>query len=193
MVYYACVCVVYLFNMSITSRSSGFTIVELLIVVVVIAILAVITIVSYNGIQNRAKNQQTVGTVRAYYTTLGSIGAETGSIPVARGCLGSESFYNSNPCYTGATGTSYYWINSLNAVFNKSVGTQPSIPNGTVSGFSITAKGIFYDNPTGASGAGYIGFPVFGASSCPVVAGAEFFSTTVMGSDMYCRIKNPTF
>lgn len=35
-------------------NSSGFTIVELLIVVVVIAILAAITIVSYNGIQNRA-------------------------------------------------------------------------------------------------------------------------------------------
>jgi general secretion pathway protein G len=34
---------------------SGFTIVELLIVVVVIAILAAITIVSYNGITNRAK------------------------------------------------------------------------------------------------------------------------------------------
>ncbi len=35
-------------------KSSGFTIVELLIVVVVIAILAAITIVAYNGIQNRA-------------------------------------------------------------------------------------------------------------------------------------------
>jgi len=37
-------------------KQSGFTIVELLIVVVVIAILAAITIVAYNGIQNRAKN-----------------------------------------------------------------------------------------------------------------------------------------
>lgn len=36
-------------------KESGFTIVELLIVVVVIAILAAITIVAYNGIQNRAK------------------------------------------------------------------------------------------------------------------------------------------
>ncbi len=35
-------------------KQSGFTIVELLIVVVVIAILAAITIVAYNGIQNRA-------------------------------------------------------------------------------------------------------------------------------------------
>ena len=38
-----------------TQKQTGFTIVELLIVVVVIAILAVITIVSFNGIQNRAK------------------------------------------------------------------------------------------------------------------------------------------
>lgn len=36
-------------------KQSGFTIVELLIVVVVIAILAAITIVAYNGIQNRSK------------------------------------------------------------------------------------------------------------------------------------------
>ena len=40
-------------NKKIDSR--GFTIVELLIVIVVIAILAAITIVAYNGIQNRAK------------------------------------------------------------------------------------------------------------------------------------------
>lgn len=37
------------------NNKSGFTIVELLIVVVIIAILAAITIVAYNGIQNRAK------------------------------------------------------------------------------------------------------------------------------------------
>lgn len=36
-------------------RKSGFTIVELLIVVVVIAILAAITVVAYNGVQQRAK------------------------------------------------------------------------------------------------------------------------------------------
>ncbi|RYF29105.1 MAG: prepilin-type N-terminal cleavage/methylation domain-containing protein [Chloroflexi bacterium] len=39
-------------------KTSGFTIVELLIVIVVIGILAAITIVSFNGIQNRAKATQ---------------------------------------------------------------------------------------------------------------------------------------
>lgn len=39
-------------------KNSGFTIVELLIVVVVIAILATITIVSYQGISSRAKDSQ---------------------------------------------------------------------------------------------------------------------------------------
>ncbi|MFZ1242632.1 MAG: type II secretion system protein [Candidatus Saccharimonas sp.] len=38
-----------------TKQTTGFTIVELLIVIVVIAILAAISIVSYNGIQQRAK------------------------------------------------------------------------------------------------------------------------------------------
>jgi prepilin-type N-terminal cleavage/methylation domain-containing protein len=41
-------------NSKLNSSERGFTIVELLIVVVVIAILAAITIVSYNGITNRA-------------------------------------------------------------------------------------------------------------------------------------------
>jgi len=43
-------------NRVVEQRSKGFTIVELLIVVVVIAILAAITIVSYNGVQNRASD-----------------------------------------------------------------------------------------------------------------------------------------
>lgn len=42
--------------MTPAANSRGFTIVELLIVIVVIGILATITIVAYNGIQNRAND-----------------------------------------------------------------------------------------------------------------------------------------
>lgn len=47
-----------------THRKSGFTIVELLIVIVVIAILAAITIVAYNGISNRAKSSSASSAVQ---------------------------------------------------------------------------------------------------------------------------------
>ncbi len=42
--------------MSLKTNTKGFTIVELLIVIVVIGILAAITIVAFNGIQNRGKS-----------------------------------------------------------------------------------------------------------------------------------------
>ncbi|RYF28088.1 MAG: prepilin-type N-terminal cleavage/methylation domain-containing protein [Chloroflexi bacterium] len=49
----------------------GFTIVELLIVIVVIGILATIAVVSYNGIQDRAQAARTTSAVKAYETMLG--------------------------------------------------------------------------------------------------------------------------
>lgn len=47
-------------------KASGFTIVELLIVIVVIGVLAAITLVAYNGIQTRAENTKTTQAVAQY-------------------------------------------------------------------------------------------------------------------------------
>lgn len=49
---------------------SGFTIVELLIVIVVIAILATISVVAYNGIQNRAYDSSVQSDLKALATKL---------------------------------------------------------------------------------------------------------------------------
>lgn len=80
-------------HISITHQ--GFTIVELLIVIVVIAILASISIVTYTGIQTRARNTATIAGVRTHIGHLEVYAAENGDYPRAIGtegnyyCLGS--------------------------------------------------------------------------------------------------------
>lgn len=61
------------------SREGGFTIVELLIVIVVIAALAGVTIVAYNGVQQRAKNTARVAAVQKMLRLLELYKAGNGS------------------------------------------------------------------------------------------------------------------
>lgn len=71
------------------AKQKGFTIVELLIVIVVIAILAAITIVAYNGITTRANNTQTFNAVAAHARAINSYAADKGTYPVSTySCLG---------------------------------------------------------------------------------------------------------
>ncbi len=62
-------------------RTNGFTIVELLIVVVVIAILAAITVMAYNGITNRATETTMKSDLHTAATTLGTDNVANGSYP----------------------------------------------------------------------------------------------------------------
>lgn len=62
-------------------KKTGFTIVELLIVIVVIAILAAISITAYNGIQIRASNTARVNEAKAWQRLFESYKASTGSYP----------------------------------------------------------------------------------------------------------------
>lgn len=91
----------------------GFTIVELLIVIVVIAILAAITIVAYNGIQTRAENTKTVVAVSQWVKALRMYEADQGSWPTSNSCLGNSTTYTasySGRCY--APDTSGWIVNS---------------------------------------------------------------------------------
>lgn len=63
----------------------GFTIVELLIVIVVISILATISIVAYNGVQERARDSQRRGDVQAIVKALELYYIDNGRYPPGSG------------------------------------------------------------------------------------------------------------
>lgn len=65
----------------LNKKQTGFTIVELLIVIVVIGILAAITIVAYNGIQQRARKASLTSDLKNTATKFEVSKADTGSYP----------------------------------------------------------------------------------------------------------------
>lgn len=62
-------------------KEKGFTIVELLIVIVVIAILAAIVLVAYNGITNRANTSRAQSNAVAVQKVAETINADNGNYP----------------------------------------------------------------------------------------------------------------
>lgn len=64
------------------SKNRGFTIVELLIVIVVIAILATIVIVAYNGVQSRTRDARRLTDMETVYKAIQLYYADNGSYPL---------------------------------------------------------------------------------------------------------------
>ena len=108
------------------STSSAFTIVELLIVIVVIAILAAITIISYAGITNRARETSLKSDLQNTSTKLKLAQIDTGSYPSSLSEDNTAKSGDNQLTYTGG-GTTF----CLKA-------TSPSLPNKT---FYITQEG----------------------------------------------------
>ncbi len=79
---------------SITSRASqrGFTIVELLIVIVIIGILAAIVIVAYNGLTNRAKAAGYQSDANSIVKVAEAINAELGGYPTTNAGFAPSNF-----------------------------------------------------------------------------------------------------
>lgn len=101
----------------------GFTIVELLIVIVVISILVAICVSAYTGVQNRAYNSKVVAGTQQYVKAFIAYKSVNGDYPAAIGCLGKN--YPNNACWAGAadgTGTLGLPINSsLDTALNEFV------------------------------------------------------------------------
>ena len=70
----------------------GFTIVELLIVIVVIGILAAITIVAYNGIQAKARDTQRIADMKTIAKALELYKTNNGSYPAAVGTTNASGW-----------------------------------------------------------------------------------------------------
>src|SRR5665213_4049466 len=66
---------------SLKKRNQGFTIVELLIVIVVIGILALLVITTYSGIQAKARNSKRQTDVQSLQTQLEAFFSQSGYYP----------------------------------------------------------------------------------------------------------------
>jgi prepilin-type N-terminal cleavage/methylation domain-containing protein len=117
-------------------KQRGFTIVELLIVVVIIAILAAITIVAYNGIQNRAKSSSIAASAASLQKKLEAYNIDQTAWPATVSVL------------TGAATSTVYYLPTGTVTQMAADPTTANLPG--------DAKSVtFYKCVTGGNPAGY--------------------------------------
>ena len=169
--------------MGIFKQTRGFTIVELLIVIVVIAILAAITIVAYNGIQTQTKNTKTINAAAAWIKALKLYEADNGAFPSANSCLGTTTTYDGNGrCWDSGT-----WV--INSAFltamSKYMSSSPEPDTTYIDPVNNPdRRGAFYHT---SGSIRYIWVMLVGINSCPDIAGLPL-STQGSGTDgIYCR------
>jgi len=138
------------------ASKDGFTIVELLVVVVVIAILAAITIVSYNGIQDRAKTSRSLSTADQVRTKASAWNALQSSYPdlaqlrtnslsppdidTAGGAAGPIEAKLSSPNVAMGATLDVTRANNGDTVYYAPCGTYPTFTGATIMYWDYTLK-----------------------------------------------------
>ena len=116
-------------------NNPGFTIVELLIVIVVIAILAAVTTVAYSGMQQRARNTAIVNAVAQSIKTIVAYTSTNGAYPAV----------NITTCVTSTSGcgNASGSVSGTNSTFETNMATIGTLPR-TVPIEGPTRYGIRY-------------------------------------------------
>jgi prepilin-type N-terminal cleavage/methylation domain-containing protein len=129
-------------------KHSGFTIVELLIVIVVIGILAAITIVAYNGVQDRANNTTTINGIAEYTKLFQYYANDNGSYPSAADypCLDTSASGGCARTVAGSPGCGFSGLAPSDSTFISLLSSYaPRMPN-----ISSQKMGCNGDTYTGA-------------------------------------------
>lgn len=163
--------------------NQGFTIVELLIVIVVIAILAALVISSYNGVQIKARNTKTVAAVEAWAKAIHLYHADTDNWPVFWSCLGDTTTYDGNgQCWNATTWT--VQTSFLTAMRSYLGGSFPQPDTTDIDPSNSPKRGALYYPHTTLGPVIY--FTQAGVNSCPKIGGLTNYSTTQLSGGVYC-------
>ena len=132
-------------------KRSGFTIVELLIVIVVIAILAAISVVAYNGIQDRARDAQIAAAADAYKKALEMYFVDYGDYPSGMACVGLSSDYPAIDGFPAGTcmnssvhNVSWSVDNGINNKLLKYISQNPRLPSTQTKINDFYYRGMLY-------------------------------------------------
>ena len=188
--------------MNIVFRNKGFTIVELLIVVVVIAILASITVVAYQGIQKQTINASHYDEAQKWKTLFMAYAAQNGqypNFPSRKFCLGvgfpagtngearCQNYKDANlytyPANTGGINILASDSDSLNTELATITKTLPKSDRSVVG--NIVGPWIMY---YGAQAGGRIYQTFYNNQPCPDTMDLEY-AGTIMN---VCSIALPT-
>ncbi len=188
------------------AKTRGFTIVELLIVIVIIGILAALIIVTYSGIQQRANNAQTIlaleDTIKAaqnyaqYNRKYPEDDANPGTLAMA--CIGDS--YDGNKCLDVSSGSpgacngtlsmvsASWFTNSIKTMISKS--PMPSKQKISCNGRDIV--GAIYAANFGSAGTSVILYYLAGDVSCSAPSGLTATKTYSTSSATMCSVYLPT-
>jgi prepilin-type N-terminal cleavage/methylation domain-containing protein len=171
------------------TTNRGFTIVELLIVIVVIGIIAAISLVAYNGIQDRANNAKTLTAVNTYVKGLMLYAAQNGTYPVninypCLGPPGTTCGASGSGCFSlGASVTDATFTANMATIFSRA--PELSSTSMKCSSSGNTAKGGLYYSADGLSVT--VQYFLKGLVSCQAPASLSIYASSQAEQTTDCR------